>query len=130
MSTILFVSHDADLRAVATRVLEKQGWYVAVAAHAGHASLACMDRQDFDVIVIEEQMPEASGGTIADRLRRYCPTAQVVRMCDAETPDRTGGKGIRLVRPFYADQLIEAVVVATEAASVATRKKSAGARAG
>jgi CheY-like chemotaxis protein len=127
MSTILFVSHDADLRAVAARVLGKRGWYVALAAHAGHASLACMDRQDFDVILIEDHMPEASGAAIAHRLRRYCPGAQVVRMCDAETPAADKG-GIRLVRPFYADQLIEAVVMAE--ARIAKQKKSAGVNAG
>jgi CheY-like chemotaxis protein len=130
MCTILFVSHDADLRAVASRVFAKNGWHVALAAHAGHASLACMDRQDFDVIVIEDQMPEAPGATIADRLRRYCRDAQVIRMCDKGTPVRSGEKGIRLVRPFNADHLISAVVDAATAKAVVIRKKSAGVNAG
>jgi CheY-like chemotaxis protein len=129
MVTILFVSHDPDLRAVASRVLEKTGCTVSLAAHAGHASLACMHRQDFDVIVIEEQMPEASGAAITDRLRRYCPDVQVIRMCDEAA---AGGdeQGRRLVRPFIADQLIEAVIKAAALKADVSRRNSAGVNAG
>lgn len=132
MSTILFISHDADLRAVAARVLRKNGWHVVPAAHAGHATLACMDRQDFDVIVVEDQMADASGATIAERLRRYCPNAYLVRMCDEKTTVRVGEVGFRLQRPFYADDLIDAVVAATAAksAAISVAKSSAGVNAG
>ena len=83
MIAALFVSHDADLRAVASRVLSMAGCKVTAAAHAGHASLACMESEPFDVLVIERQMPDGSGQEIARRLRRYCPSAQVVWMRDA-----------------------------------------------
>lgn len=111
MPSILFVSHDAELRAVAARVLAHAGCQVTAVAHAGHASLACMERGAFDVIVIEDQMADGSGEAIADRLRRYCPAVEVVRMCD--TKPLAGGEGIAVVRPFTADDLIGAVSDAT-----------------
>lgn len=111
MPTVLFVSHDADLRAVASRVLVHASCQVTAVAHAGHASLACMERDAFDVVVIEDEMADGSGTAIADRLRRYCPDVQVVRMCNAKPG--AGGEGIAVVRPFTADDLIGAVSDAT-----------------
>lgn len=111
MPAILFVSHDADLRAVASRVLTHAGCHVTAAAHAGHASLACMEHGCFDVVVIEDQMADGSGKAIAERLRRYCPELQVVRICDSPPP--VSGEGIAVVRPFTADDLIGAVSDAT-----------------
>jgi DNA-binding response OmpR family regulator len=116
MLKILFVSHDADLRAAASRALTRSGFQVTAASHAGHASLACAGERTFDVLVVENEMPDARGATIAARLRRYCPGLQVVRMCDAGTGDL--GANV-VVRPFTADDLIAAVLVAATPAVAA-----------
>jgi CheY-like chemotaxis protein len=116
MLSVLFVSHDDDLRAVAARVLQKTGCRVSVAAHAGHASLACLFQPAFDVVVVENRMPEGSGLAIAERLRRYCPDLAVVRMCGA--PSEAPGEGVAIVRPFTADDLIDAVVEANVEAQI------------
>jgi len=109
MTSVLFVSHDADLRAVAARVLQRAGFQVKCAAHGGHALLACVEQGAIDVLVIENELPEGSGAAIAARLRRHNPDMDVVRMCDGRaTP---GGEGIAVVRPFTADDLIDAVQV-------------------
>jgi CheY-like chemotaxis protein len=105
MTSVLFVSHDGDLRAVATRVLERAGLRVKAVAHGGHALLACVEHGRFDVVVIEDAMPEGSGSDIARRLGRHCPDLHVVRMCDVTCP----GEGVAVVRPFTADDLIDAV---------------------
>jgi|SRR5438105_8842888 len=123
MSSVLFVSHDADLCAVAARVLAKAGCFVRTAPHAGHASLACMHDGAFDVLVIENHMPEGSGLAIAERLRRYCPHLQVVRMCDTGTT--IANAGIALVRPFDADDLIRAMA---DAADLAQMRRGATSR--
>ena len=122
MSSILFVSHDGDLRAVARRALERAGCRVTVAAHGGHASLACAAGDAFDVLVIESEMPEGPGAAIAGRLRRYFPDLPIVRMCEAGT--EAAGDGIAVVRPFTADDLMDAVVRA------ASEKAAAGTQAG
>jgi DNA-binding NtrC family response regulator len=111
MPTVLFVSHDPDLRAAASRVLTMAGCRVTTAAHVGHAALACIERGGFDVLLIEDRMADGTAGAIAERLRRYSPDSQVVRMCDAARaplPD-----AITLVRPFTANDLIGAVSDAT-----------------
>ena len=112
MSSVLFVSHDVDLCAVAARVLARAGCRVAVATHGGHASLACVEHGGFDVLIIENQMPEGSGLGIAERLRRYCPELQVVRMCDDGSA--VSSEETTLVRPFTAGDLIEAAVDAAD----------------
>jgi DNA-binding NtrC family response regulator len=108
MSKVLFVSHDPDLRDVASRVLQKVGHDVTTAAHAGHAFLACLERNAFDVLVIENEMADGSSAAIVEWVRRRCPALQVVRMCDPVTTVK--GKGIAVVRPFTADDLIDAVI--------------------
>jgi CheY-like chemotaxis protein len=111
MTAVLFVSHDSDLRAVAARVLTMAGCRVTAAAHAGHAALACIESDAFDVLVIEGQMPDGAGEEIARRLRRYCPAAQVVWLHDAGLAPSPAE--ISVVRPFTADDLIGAVSDAT-----------------
>ena len=112
MTSVLFVSDDADLRAVARRVLERAGCRVRTAAHGGHAFLACVECPSFDVLVIEDELPEGPGAAVAERLRRDCPGLEVIRMCDrADAPSgaRAEGMGTAVVRPFLADDLIDAV---------------------
>jgi len=106
MTTVLLVSHDGNLRAAGTRALERRGFRVTAAAHGGHALLAFVERGSFDALVIEHDLPEGPGSVIAERLRRYCPDLRVVRMCDAGAAP---GSGIAVVRPFTADDLIDAV---------------------
>lgn len=111
MFSILFVSHDADLSAAGRRALERAGCTVATAAHGGHATLALAGGASADVLVIENELPEGSGRTVAARLRRYCPDAAVVVMCNRRSI--LPADEIAVVRPFTADDLIDAIVNAT-----------------
>ena len=106
MTSVLFVSHDADLRAVASRVLTNAGCRVRVAAHAGHASLACL-ASTYDVLVVDRLMADDSSAAVADRFRRHYPEANIVWIGDskaAESPD-----DLEIARPFDAYDLIGAV---------------------
>ncbi len=108
MFSLLFVSHDADLRAAAGRALERTGHTVVTAGHGGHAALAVAGGGRFDVVVIENELPEGRGKTVADRLRRLSPGLAVVVMCDRRSI--IPADEIAVVRPFTADDLIHAVV--------------------
>jgi CheY-like chemotaxis protein len=112
MASVLFVSHDDDLRDVAARVLRNAGWPVIAVPHGGHAVLACMGGWTFDVLVVEERMPGEHGTTLLRRLRRFCPHVQVVYMCDR----RPASEGGSVVRPFTADDLTQAVLEAAASA--------------
>jgi DNA-binding NtrC family response regulator len=107
MLSILFLSHDSDLRAAARRGLERAGCSVATAAHGGHATLALACR-DIDVLVVENELPEGSGKSVAARLRRYCPGLAVVVMCNRRSI--VPADEIAVVRPFTADDLLDGIV--------------------
>jgi DNA-binding NtrC family response regulator len=110
MPSVLFVSHDPDLRAVASRVLMNAGCRVRVAAHAGHASLACI-AGTYDVLVVDRQMADGLSTAVADRFRHKYPEANIVWVGDSKTG---GSKGaLELARPFDAYDLIAAVSDAT-----------------
>ena len=110
MSRVLFVSHNGDLRAVATRVLRRAGFEVTAAPHGGHALLECLGGA-FETVVIEDRLPEGPGATVAERLRRYCPEIRVVRMCDRGAGAAAHGPALQ--RPFTAEDLIAAIEPAT-----------------
>ena len=112
MLKILFVTQDGDLRAVVPRALGPVGWQVTTVAHTGHAVLACMEQPDFDVLIVEDSGSDTTSAALGERLRRYCPRLQVVRICaDAGSV----GEGTAVIRPFTADSLIGAVLLAAAA---------------
>jgi CheY-like chemotaxis protein len=117
MSAVLFVSHDRDLREVASRVLRKAGWEVTAVPHGGHAVLACVAGRTFDVLVVDDRTPQESGSSLARRLRRYCPAIRAVSL-DGRTGCRDGD-AITVVRPYTADDLIGAVLEAIATTALA-----------
>jgi DNA-binding NtrC family response regulator len=107
MFSILFVSHDADLCAAAARALRRTGCAVTTARHGGHALLAVTGGR-FDVVMIENELPEGLGRSLADRLRRTRPDMGVVVMCHRRSI--VPADEIAVVRPFTAEDLIDAAV--------------------
>jgi len=99
---VLFVSPDPDLRAVATRVLARQGYVVLTAAHAGHALLAGLMLDRIDILISEVAFDGMTGAALADRLRRNHAGLRSLFMADAGTVKRDG----LLVRPFTGDDLL------------------------
>jgi DNA-binding NtrC family response regulator len=109
-TSVLFVSHDPDLRAAASRVLTNAGCRVRVAAHSGHASLACLAAR-FDVLVVDPQMADGSSAAVAERFRRQYPEGNIVWVGDSSTEGQAGD--LEVARPFDAYDLIGAVSDAT-----------------
>ncbi|HXJ04348.1 MAG TPA: response regulator [Candidatus Acidoferrum sp.] len=67
---ILLAEDNAMNQKLATRLLEKRGHVVTVAG-SGRAALDCLDKQAFDVVLMDMQMPEMDGleATLAIRER-------------------------------------------------------------
>jgi DNA-binding NtrC family response regulator len=107
MFSILILSHDADFRTTALRALTRVGCAVSTAVHSGHATLA-LARGGIDVLIVENDLPEGSGKSVAARLRQYCPGLAVVVMCDRRSI--VPADEIAVVRPFTADDLFDAVL--------------------
>jgi DNA-binding response OmpR family regulator len=99
--TLLLVTGDADLRAVTSRVLTREGYNVITAAHSGHALLASLAGR-IDFLVSELELDETSGPTLAMMLRRHHPRLRAVYFADAGEPAADGV----IVRPFTRDDLV------------------------
>ena len=110
MRRVLFVSADANLRSVVTRVLERDSYRVHAVAHSGHALLACRSGE-FDVVVAELSGPDMSGPMLAEQLRRHCPGLSTVFLANPGTPE---GVDNVLVRPFTRDDLVDRLQLALE----------------
>src|SRR3954464_15256869 len=83
----------------------RAGLHVRTVAHAGHASLACLDGTGFDVLIVENELVESHGSMIVARLRRYCPNLQLVRLCHGGSGmpgSGMPGEGIAVARPMTA----------------------------
>jgi CheY-like chemotaxis protein len=100
--TVLLVTGDANLRDVAARVLECDGYHVLAAAHSGHALLAGMTSTRIDALAAELSMDEMSGPALAERLRRHHPGLRALYFGQSATPEC----GNVLVRPFTRDDLL------------------------
>jgi DNA-binding NtrC family response regulator len=100
-STLLFVTGDADLRAVAARVLGREGYNVLTAAHSGHALLACLTGR-IDILVAEVALEDTTGPALAATLQRHQPGLRAVYLADAGTAPAEGV----IVRPFTRDDLV------------------------
>ncbi|HEX6973935.1 MAG TPA: response regulator [Vicinamibacterales bacterium] len=100
--SVLLVTGDTDLRAAVARALERQGYDVHAAAHAGHAWLACLTARRLDVVIAELSMDDTSGPALAERLRRHHPDVQALYFAKSGTPECDNV----LVRPFTRDDLV------------------------
>lgn len=112
---VLFITGDADLRAVVTRVLGREGHEVMTAAHSGHALLAGLECERIDVLISEAQLDGVTGEWVAGSLRRYHRDLRTLLMADAGTPARAGV----LVRPFTRDDLMREIATICAATSPA-----------
>jgi CheY-like chemotaxis protein len=100
--SVLLLTDDSDLRAVAARVLRAAGYSVCAAEHGGHAVLTSMQQGAFDVLIIERRLADGRSRAIVERLRQWNPKVRALLLCDDG-----GTSPTELVRPFTADDLLE-----------------------
>jgi DNA-binding response OmpR family regulator len=100
--SVLLLTDDSDLRAVATRVMRAAGYSVSAAAHGGQAVLSSMQQGAFDVLIIERRLVDGRSRAIVERLRQWNPKVRALLLCDDG-----GTSPTELARPFTADDLLE-----------------------
>lgn len=114
---VLMVTSDRNFTDVASRVLQREGYEVVTAPHAGHAVLAALTLERIDVLITEMTLDDMAGQRLAATLRRYHPGLLSLLMAQQPTPREDGV----LVRPFTCDELlIELNVAPARAASQAS----------
>lgn len=100
--TVLIVTGDENLSAVASRVLQREGYEVVTASHAGHAILAALTATRIDVLITDLLLDNMSGQSLAETLRRHHPRLRSLFMTQQAAPRQHGV----LVRPFTRDELL------------------------
>lgn len=109
--TILVVDDEASIRELLRRILEPEGYTVAVASSA-HDALQAMAEHSPHVVFLDVHMPGANGLWLADQILRRFPTAAtILATADRDIPPaehlRRGIIGY-LVKPFQRDDVLKA----------------------
>ena len=101
---------------VALRLLERLGYRADVAAN-GSEALAALQRQPYDVVLMDVQMPEMDGLEASRRIRQNWPTGQRPRIiamtANAMQGDRekchAAGMDDYITKPIHTEALVEAL---------------------
>jgi two-component system cell cycle sensor histidine kinase/response regulator CckA len=108
--TVLVVEDADELRELAKRLLERQGYTVLIAANAAEALALVDEHQSIDVLLTDVVMPGASGPILTELLVERRPGLKVVYMSgyteDAITQHGVVRPGIAFLhKPFTSDAL-------------------------
>lgn len=115
---VLVVDDNVQNRMIASRMLERAGCN-ATTADGGAMALALLEQQDFDIVLLDGQMPGMNGDEVARRIRasrspvrdRRVPILGLTADVVAERLDayRAAGMDAVLPKPFRMQRLLEAI---------------------
>jgi len=110
---ILVVDDDAEMRSLLVDELRREGYQVTEAADGAGAVLACRT-SEFDVILMDKNMPGPSGLDLLPGFRRTCPHAHIIMMTafgDVPSYVEAAEKGAAdfLFKPFRIDEMKAAI---------------------
>jgi DNA-binding NtrC family response regulator len=110
---VLVVDDDAEMRALLVDELRQDGYEVAEASDGAEAVVACRS-QEYDVILMDKNMPGPSGLDILPGFRRTCPHSRIIMMTafgDVPSYVEAAEKGAAefLFKPFRMDEMKAAI---------------------
>jgi PAS domain S-box-containing protein len=115
---ILIVDDELPVTRLCARVLEGAGYHVQAAA-SGAEALACLERQQFELLLVDFVMPGMDGLAVLRRIKELQPDVTAVVMTGYGTLQnaidslRAGARGF-VLKPFAHDDLLAAVRDALE----------------
>jgi DNA-binding NtrC family response regulator len=114
--SILVVDDDPEMRELLLDVLGNEGYEVAEAKDGTEAVLALRARE-FDIILMDKNMPGPSGLDLLPGFRRVCPRSQIIMMTafgDVPSYMDAVEKGAveYLFKPFRMEEMKAAIVKA------------------
>jgi two-component system, response regulator, stage 0 sporulation protein F len=124
-TSILVVDDDDAMRALLMDVLRTDGYDAAEARDGAQAALALRARE-YDLVLIDKNMPGPSGLDLLPGLRRVCPRSQFVMMTaygDVPSYMEAMEKGATefLFKPFRMDDLRAAIAKALGSSAAPAR---------
>jgi len=109
MVRILVADDDRNLVDLVRAMLDEAG-FEAVVAHSGLAAADLIERESFDLAVLDVLMPGMSGDALADLLHSLKPHVPVLLMTgDSGDQFVRSAQLPRLRKPFSEQELVEAV---------------------
>jgi len=113
MHNILVVDDDPELRENIREILDDAGFAVTVAA-SGEEALDCLERQAFDVILLDLIMPGLGGKEVLPLIKRQSPSVKAIMITAFATIENAvsamrKGADDYLTKPFKVDELLMAV---------------------
>jgi len=110
---ILVVDDAPEMRALLTDELRREGYQVTEAADGAEAVLACRT-SEFDIILMDKNMPGPSGLDLLPGFRRTCPQAHIIMMTafgDVPSYVEAAEKGAAdfLFKPFRIEEMKAAI---------------------
>jgi DNA-binding response OmpR family regulator len=112
---ILVVEDDPDIRSMTASILRVAGAEVDEASSASEA-LSCLDRHDFEALILDWNLAGETGGVLLEKLRERSPA--LLRRSVVVTGDLTSIPGRHeaerfgcpvLAKPYRPRQLVETV---------------------
>ncbi len=77
MRNVLVADDDPDIRDMTSRVLSLRGWQVTTAA-SGLEALEALNLGEFDIVVLDQNMPPGSGLEVAAERRQLGDAVPIV----------------------------------------------------
>jgi len=109
MARILAADDDRHLVELVRAMLDEAGFEVDI-AHSGLAAADLIEREDFDLVVLDVLMPGMSGDALADLLHSLKPHVPVLLMTgDSGDQFVRSAQLPRLRKPFTEQELVDAV---------------------
>ena len=121
--SILIADDDDSIRFVLTKALEKEGHLVHTARN-GSETLACLDAEPVDVILLDIIMPDANGLELIESIKEINSTASII-VITAHGTTQTAIEAAKrraydyLTKPFDLDSVVSMVFRAANAADQA-----------
>ena len=108
LRAILVADDNPSFAELVRATLEENGYEVVTAA-TGLAAVACVERNDIGLAILDVLMPGISGDAVAERLLQVDPTLRVLLMTGSDQAFAAGSGLPVLRKPFPEEDLIAAV---------------------
>ena len=109
MTRAILVADDNPGFAELVRATLEEDGYDVVTASSGLAAVACIERHDIGLAILDVLMPGISGDAVAERLLRIDPSLRVLLMTGSDEAFAAGSGLPVLRKPFPQETLIAAV---------------------
>jgi len=106
----LYVAHDIDDWSLVAAILENRGFSLRTSKSALNA-MELVSKQGFDVVIIDDNLPEMTGVQLAQEIKAVEPSATIILLPGRPQVPATeeGVVDVHIVKGSLLDTLIETV---------------------